>query len=98
MLRPLACTAAVVVVVLAGAPAATAASAPAHTVGAVSVHRCNLNTERTAWCGAIRTPLDYTDPRAGTITIGFGWLPSVGAARGTVVAQEGGPGYPSTGT
>ncbi len=96
MLRLLGCTAAALLLV--GAPAATAATPPTRSVGTVTLHRCNLHTEREAWCGSIRAPLDYTDPGAATITIGFGWLPSTGAARGTVVAQEGGPGYPSTGT
>jgi pimeloyl-ACP methyl ester carboxylesterase len=67
-------------------------------VGRVTLARCSLDTPRRAWCGAIRVPLDPGDPSAGTIRIGFGWLPSSGTARGTVMAMEGGPGYPSTGT
>ena len=71
-------------------------------VGSVSLHRCSLGLDGgTTWCGSIRVPLDYTDPGAASIVIGFGWHPATGSAAagaGTVVAQEGGPGYPSTGT
>ena len=51
-----------------------------------------------AWCGSVRVPLDRTDPTAGTISMGFGWVPASGTATGTVAAVEGGPGYPSTGS
>src|SRR6478736_2910861 len=102
MVRLLGCGAAVIIsatVWSAGTPIAAAAAAKSEfTVGTVSLHRCDLGTDRRAWCGSIRTPLDYTDARAATITIGFGWLPSAGPAQGTVVAQEGGPSYPSTET
>ncbi|WP_375499598.1 alpha/beta hydrolase [uncultured Jatrophihabitans sp.] len=67
-------------------------------VGALTLSRCNLGTSRTTYCGSLRVPLDPADGKAGTIKIGLGWLPSSGTARGTVLAQEGGPGYPSTGT
>jgi pimeloyl-ACP methyl ester carboxylesterase len=41
-----------------------------------------------------------TDPLAGKINIGFMWFPasSPAPAVGTIVAEEGGPGFPSTGT
>jgi pimeloyl-ACP methyl ester carboxylesterase len=97
MRRLLGCGAAVIIT-FSSVQVATAAPSSGLTVGSVSLHRCDLGTDQTSWCGSIRTPLDYTDTRAGTITIGFGWLPSAGSADGTVVAQEGGPGYPSTGT
>jgi pimeloyl-ACP methyl ester carboxylesterase len=101
MVRLLRCGAAVIISATmwsVGAQIATAAPRSGLSVGTVSMHRCDLGTDRTAWCGSIQTPLDYPDARAGTITIGFGWLPSAQSPRGTVVAQEGGPGYPSTGT
>jgi pimeloyl-ACP methyl ester carboxylesterase len=47
-------------------------------------------------------PLDYRSSKDGTITAGFGWVPASNPAPGTtprtIVAEEGGPGYPSTGT
>ncbi|WP_139142774.1 alpha/beta hydrolase [Humibacillus sp. DSM 29435] len=67
-------------------------------VGSVSLQPCMLQTQRAAWCGSVQVPLDRTDPSAGEIRIGFGWVPSQGRPQGTLVAQEGGPGYPSTGT
>ena len=80
------------------ASSSRAVAASALRVGGATLTRCDLGTTRRSWCGSLRVPLDPTDAAAGTIVVGFGWLPSSGAARGTVLAQEGGPGYPSTGT
>jgi hypothetical protein len=43
-------------------------------------------------------PFDRADPAAGTIPVNFEWYPAEQAAVGTIVAMEGGPGYPSTGS
>jgi pimeloyl-ACP methyl ester carboxylesterase len=51
-----------------------------------------------AWCGSLRVPFDRADPAAGTIGINFEWYPATHAPAGTIVAVEGGPGYPSTGS
>src|SRR5215218_7914934 len=51
-----------------------------------------------AWCGELRVPFDRADPAAGTIPINFEWYPAEQAPVGTMVAMEGGPGYPSTGS
>ena len=51
-----------------------------------------------AWCGNLRVPFDRADPAAGTIPINFEWYPAEQAPVGTMVAMEGGPGYPSTGS
>src|SRR5918999_1163990 len=51
-----------------------------------------------AWCGKLQVPFDRADPAAGTIPINFEWYPAEQAAVGTIVAMEGGPGYPSTGS
>ena len=51
-----------------------------------------------AWCGNLRVPYDRADPAAGTIPINFEWYPAEQAPVGTIVAMEGGPGYPSTGS
>ncbi len=68
------------------------------TVGDRHLHRCRLGAGRPTYCGSLRVPLDYHDPRSPAIIVGFGWVPSKGRATGTLVAMEGGPGYPSTGT
>ena len=83
-----------------GRPAArhTPESARSITVGTVHARRCHLGVGRPTWCGSLRLPLDYTDPTAPRIRIGFGWVPSRRPATGTLLAMEGGPGYPSTGT
>ncbi len=47
------------------------------------------------WCGSLRVPLDRDDLSGGTIDVGFAWRPASGRSRGTLVANEGGPGYPS---
>ena len=51
-----------------------------------------------AWCGNLRVPFDRTDTAAGTTPITFEWYPAEQASVGTIVAMEGGPGYPSTGS
>jgi pimeloyl-ACP methyl ester carboxylesterase len=100
--------AAVVGVVLAGlvaSPVAAAgvstadvsAASKSITVGSVTLKRCHL-TDAPVWCGSIKVPLDRSDSMTPMITIGFGWVPASGKASGTIVAQEGGPGYPSTGS
>jgi pimeloyl-ACP methyl ester carboxylesterase len=53
------------------------------------------------YCGAFRRPLDPSGTRPGTLTIGFEWYPRRDQARpalGTIVAQEGGPGFSTTGS
>jgi pimeloyl-ACP methyl ester carboxylesterase len=81
------------------ATTAQPASGPTLRIGSVTLHRCNLHATKQAWCGSITVPLDYTDPSAARISIGFGWFPSRTApVPDAIVAQEGGPGYPSTGT
>ena len=53
------------------------------------------------WRRPDRGPLDPTGGIKGTITIGFEYYPRFDQstpARGTLLPQEGGPGYSSTGT
>ncbi len=66
-------------------------------VGSVALTPCP--GPAPGWCGSIRRALDPGLRDGPLIPIAFQWLPS-GAARprGTVVAVEGGPGYPSTGS
>ena len=81
------------------APPVPDASAGGLRVGSVSVHPCALGVApQRSYCGQVAVPLDRTDPTAGTLDAGFGWVPASGRSVGTVVAEEGGPGYPSTGT
>jgi pimeloyl-ACP methyl ester carboxylesterase len=80
---------------LIAAPGAHAAST--ERVGAVTLHRC---AAMNGWCGSVRRPLDPSNPRGPRIGIGFRWLPAGGghARVATLVAVEGGPGFPSIGS
>jgi pimeloyl-ACP methyl ester carboxylesterase len=51
-----------------------------------------------AWCTKIAVPYDYSDPAAGTIRLGFLWYPATSghAINGTILAVQGGPGYPTS--
>jgi YVTN family beta-propeller protein len=71
---------------------------PAVRVGKLTLHRC---ARIDAYCGSIARPLDPTGSVPGTTPIGFTWLPHQDAAApsaGTILAMEGGPGYPSGGS
>ena len=61
------------------------------TVGTVVLHRCDTDAP---WCGYLTRPMGPT----GTIPIYFEFYPHTGdgKATGTLVATEGGPGYPAT--
>lgn len=65
-------------------------------VGSLSLHACS--GAPPFFCGTLVRPLDPTGRVSGTISIGFTWLPrsqARTASAGTIVAAEGGPGYPS---
>jgi len=52
-------------------------------------------------CGSIERPWEPGNPAAGTVTVGFAFVPArdrSSPALGTVVPHEGGPGYSTTGT
>jgi hypothetical protein len=80
----------------------TAAAAPgsaAHRhpirVGSVTIPPCKAS--RLAWCTRINVPLDYQNPAAGHLKLGFQWYPATsGTAVGTILAVQGGPGFPTT--
>lgn len=64
-------------------------------VGSLTLHRC---AGVRAYCGTIARPLDPAGTIRGEIPIGFTYLPhrdAQGTAAGTILAMEGGPGYPS---
>jgi pimeloyl-ACP methyl ester carboxylesterase len=70
------------------------AAAPA---GAVELTPCP--DARSARCGTIVVPAFRSDPSAGSMRIAFRRYPALGGhALHTVLAIEGGPGYPSTGS
>jgi pimeloyl-ACP methyl ester carboxylesterase len=86
---------------VARATATPAAASAGHRhpirVGTITIPPCQAS--RLAWCTRISVPLDYRDPAAGHIKVGFQWYPATrGHAVGTILATEGGPGFPSTGT
>lgn len=64
-------------------------------VGSMTLHRC---AAPDAWCGNFSRPLDPAGVVAGEVPIYFEFYPhtGVGASQGTLVATEGGPGYPAT--
>ena len=54
-----------------------------------------------ARCGSIERPWEPGNPAAGTVTVGFAFVPARDHSKpalGTVVPHEGGPGYSTTGT
>jgi pimeloyl-ACP methyl ester carboxylesterase len=86
---------------------ATAASAPANAsganrgtprlmrVGRIKLVRCGPGPR---YCGRIDRPLDPAGAISGQISIYFEFYPhtAAGPSAGTLVATEGGPGYPAT--
>ncbi len=72
-----------------------ASEAPASLqLGSQTLSRCA--SKPLAYCGKLEVPLDYSSPAGPDIAISFRFYPaSAGAAKGTVVPVEGGPGYPS---
>src|SRR5664279_1651619 len=88
---------ALIVMALAAAGAPASASAGGLHVGALSLHACPAHA--AGFCGSIRRALDPGLRGGPRIPIAFEWLPARSAhPRGTIVAVEGGPGYPSTGS
>lgn len=79
---------------LAHAGVAAAASATL-TVGQLTLHRC---ATPAPWCGTLERPLDPGGVIPGRLGIYFEYWPHTGpgAAAGTLVATEGGPGFPAT--
>jgi pimeloyl-ACP methyl ester carboxylesterase len=65
-------------------------------VGSLALQACAGASDY--YCGTLTRPLDPAGEVPGNISIGFTWLPhsqSRVASAGTIVAAEGGPGYPS---
>jgi len=76
-------------------PASPAAIPASLTVGSLTLTRCR---GVAAYCGMLDRPLDPTGAVAGRIAIHFEYYPQRqhGKPLGTLVATEGGPGYPAT--
>jgi pimeloyl-ACP methyl ester carboxylesterase len=87
----------VLLMAAAAAPAAPPATASAAVlqVGQAKLHRC---TTPAPWCGTLERSLDPTGVVPGRISVYFEYYPHSGtaAAVGTLVATEGGPGFPAT--
>jgi pimeloyl-ACP methyl ester carboxylesterase len=83
------------------APAAVAAAAALPTrVGSVPVRPCP-GVDARAVCGSLARAWDPTGAVPGRVRVGFALVVASDTGRpalGTVVAQEGGPGYPSIGS
>ena len=80
----------------AAARAAVAGRAVRVQVGTITLRRCAAKP--LTFCGRLAVPLDYSSAASPAIRVGFRWLPATGAAAGTILAAEGGPGYASTGS
>ncbi len=81
------------------AAAGPAAAAPPKQlrVGTLTLERCGDDTRW--WCGELERPLDPAQPTGPKLGIAFRWLEASRGARGpALVAVEGGPGYPSSGS
>src|ERR1700689_3818453 len=69
------------------------------TVGQLTLTLCN--TDYTGYCGSITRPIDAKGITSGTLTVGFEYYPRSDVSHprlGTILPQEGGPGYSSTGS
>jgi pimeloyl-ACP methyl ester carboxylesterase len=80
------------------APAAERFGARAIAVGSQRLQACTIAV--SGYCGDLTVPLNWLVPADGTISIRYQWIPASGVARSaqTIVAEEGGPGYSTTGT
>ncbi len=80
---------------LAGSTLAAREAAGELLVGKLALHRC---ASAAPWCAVLERPLDPSGAVAGTVPVYFEYYPHTApaAAAGTLVATEGGPGYPAT--
>jgi pimeloyl-ACP methyl ester carboxylesterase len=69
------------------------------TVGSLTLTHCN--DEYDGYCGTITVPLDRQGNLPGDLTVGFEFYPhtdNTQPSAGVIMAQEGGPGYSTTGS
>jgi pimeloyl-ACP methyl ester carboxylesterase len=98
VIAALACVGSLFVAATPAEAAAMRRPGPPH-VGSLTLHRCDVVAR--ALCGSIRRSRDPANPRAGTVKVGFAFVPARNRKRqvlGTLVPHEGGPGYSTTGT
>jgi pimeloyl-ACP methyl ester carboxylesterase len=83
-----------------GSPAPAGAAPARLRLGTQKLTRCQ--SAPLAYCGTVSVPLDYATPGGPHISIAYQFYPAQapagGAASGTVVPVEGGPGFPSIGS
>jgi len=92
---------AVILAIVSELIATTSSPPPSATIraGTLLLHRCTPRSEY--YCGSITRALDPAGAVRGTVEVGFTFLPHADLAKpsaGTIVAAEGGPGYPSSGS
>ena len=81
------------------ASAAAAAPDPTVTVGSLTLKLCDKVF--TGYCGNIKRPFDPSGAVKGNIKVAFIWYPRFDPSQpslGTLLPQEGGPGYSTRGT
>ncbi|GAA1962425.1 alpha/beta fold hydrolase [Amycolatopsis minnesotensis] len=78
--------------VLGGAPVATAAPAGPGWAPCATVAKGWDAGDRRTECAMVRVPLDYADPGGRTIEIAVSRLPATGERTGAIVVNPGGPG------
>jgi pimeloyl-ACP methyl ester carboxylesterase len=78
------------------ASAASSLSADHLRVGSLDLRRCE--PQGSSWCGSLTRSLDPSGKVGGSLSIYFEYYPhtEAGQTRGTLVATEGGPGFPAT--
>jgi pimeloyl-ACP methyl ester carboxylesterase len=76
-------------------PSTAPARAPTLQVGSITLKHC---APAGAWCGTLERPLDPLGVVPGSVPVHFEYYrhTAPGASLGTLVATEGGPGYPAT--
>ncbi|MFD1544869.1 alpha/beta fold hydrolase [Nonomuraea guangzhouensis] len=65
------------------------AALPAIPAFADPVHECATAVSRCD--GTVSVPLNWNDPSSERITVSFAWLPAKAGAKGTILANPGGP-------
>jgi len=81
--------------------ASPAVAAPPHKIHVGSLILYHCIDEYDGYCGKITQPLDRHGGDAGTIEVGFEYYPHTDTSvppAGVVLAQEGGPGFSTTGS
>jgi pimeloyl-ACP methyl ester carboxylesterase len=97
MARGIARGAVLLLALLALSASPASASTQKLRLGTLTLERCGGGQH--GWCGSLSRPLDPGRPHGPHIHIAFHWLPaSHPANKPAIVAVEGGPGYPSTGS